>query len=139
MITIDINLVNNVSDSKLYSGVELRPWPFQWDLTLHLLIWTVLHINRSVYQWCSFVRSFSLIWLSNTFLWQSFINILWEFIRSTRWESRIWDNPSPHYIHIWLSHLSSWCKMSCSWPWMTNKNHFFLSVDEHFATLDITG
>ncbi len=42
----------NVNDSQLYSGVELRPWTFQWDLTLYLLIWTVLHINRSVHQWC---------------------------------------------------------------------------------------
>ena len=41
------------SDSKLYSGVELRPWTFQWDLTLYLLIWTVSHINRSVHQWFS--------------------------------------------------------------------------------------
>ena len=43
--------VHHISDSKLYSGVELRPWTFQWDLTLHLLIWTVLHINRYVHQW----------------------------------------------------------------------------------------
>ncbi len=39
------------SDSNLYSGVEMRPWTFQWNLTLHLLIWTVSHINRSVHQW----------------------------------------------------------------------------------------
>ncbi len=29
---------SNISDSNPYSGVELRPWTFQWDLTLHLLI-----------------------------------------------------------------------------------------------------
>ncbi len=34
-----------------FSGVNLRPWTFQWDLTLYLLIWTVLHINISVHQW----------------------------------------------------------------------------------------
>ncbi len=39
------------SDSQLYSGVELRPWTFKWDLTLYLLIWIVSHINRSVHQW----------------------------------------------------------------------------------------
>ncbi len=43
---------SHVSDSKPYSGVELRPWTFQWDLTLHLLIWILSHINRSVHQWC---------------------------------------------------------------------------------------
>ncbi len=49
------------SDSNLYSGVELRPWTFQWDLTLHLLIWTVSHINRSLRHWipCSI-----LLWLN---------------------------------------------------------------------------
>ena len=36
---------------KLHSGVELWPWTFQWDLTLHLLIWTVLHINRCLHHW----------------------------------------------------------------------------------------
>ncbi len=40
-----------LSDAKLYSGVELRPWTFQWDLTLYLLIWIVSQINRSVHQW----------------------------------------------------------------------------------------
>ena len=40
-----------LSDSNRYSGVELRPWTFQWDLTLHLLIWTVSHINRSLHNW----------------------------------------------------------------------------------------
>ena len=43
--------VPKLSDSYPYSGVELRPWTFQWDLTLHLLIWTVLHINRSLHHW----------------------------------------------------------------------------------------
>ncbi len=84
-----------LSDSNPYSGVELRPWTFQWDLTLrgpnlffkkrydleappqvgqvkvnqiqkktfyfilvasslHLLIWTVSHINRSLHQWFAF-------------------------------------------------------------------------------------
>ena len=38
------------SDCKLYSGVKLQPWTFQWDLTSYLLIWTVLHINRPVHQ-----------------------------------------------------------------------------------------
>ncbi len=38
------------SDSNPYSGVELRPWTFQWDLTLYLLIWTVSHMNRSLHQ-----------------------------------------------------------------------------------------
>ncbi len=43
--------MRHLSDSNLYSGVELQPWTFQWDLTLYLLLWTVLHINRSVHQW----------------------------------------------------------------------------------------
>ncbi len=43
--------ISHFSYSKLYSGVELRTWTFQWDLTLHLLIWTVSHINRYVHQW----------------------------------------------------------------------------------------
>ncbi len=30
----------DLSDSNPYSGVELRPWTFQWVLTLYLLIWT---------------------------------------------------------------------------------------------------
>ena len=42
---------SKVSDSNPYSGVTLRPWTFQWYLTLHLLIWTVSHINRSLHQW----------------------------------------------------------------------------------------
>ena len=45
------------SDSNPYSGVELRPWTFQWDLTLHLLIWTVLHINRYLHQWIDWHKS----------------------------------------------------------------------------------
>ncbi len=49
--TIILEEMNYLSDSKLYSGVELRPWTFQWDLTLQLLIWTVSHINRSLHQW----------------------------------------------------------------------------------------
>ena len=40
-----------LSDSKLYLGVESRPWTFQRDLSLYLLIWNVLHISRSVHQW----------------------------------------------------------------------------------------
>ena len=40
-----------LSGSNPYSGVELQPWTFQWDLTLHLLIWTVSHINRSLHHW----------------------------------------------------------------------------------------
>ena len=51
VITFLCNIVTTlISDSKLYSGVELRPWTFQWDLTLYLLIWIVSHINRSVHQ-----------------------------------------------------------------------------------------
>ncbi len=42
-----IDDLGHFSDSQLYSGVELRPWTFQWDLTLYFLIWTVSHINRS--------------------------------------------------------------------------------------------
>ncbi len=38
------------SDSKLYSGVELWPWTFLWDLILYLLLWTVPHINRSLHR-----------------------------------------------------------------------------------------
>ncbi len=41
----------NFSDSTSYLGVELRPWTFQWDLTLYLLIWIVSHINRSLHHW----------------------------------------------------------------------------------------
>ena len=41
----------DISDSYPYSGVELRPWTFQWDLTLYLLTWTVSHINRYLHQW----------------------------------------------------------------------------------------
>ncbi len=44
-------LVPRLSDSNPYSDVELRPWTFQWDLTLYLLIWTVSHINRSLHHW----------------------------------------------------------------------------------------
>ncbi len=39
------------SFAAMHFGVELRPWTFQWDLTLKLLIWTVSHINRSLHQW----------------------------------------------------------------------------------------
>ncbi len=42
--------MNEISDFNPYSGVELQPWTFQWDLTLHSLIWTVSHINRSLHQ-----------------------------------------------------------------------------------------
>ncbi len=49
------------SDSKLYSGVELRPWTFLWDLTLYLLIWTVSHINRSVHHWACKARKVHLM------------------------------------------------------------------------------
>ena len=41
------------SDSNPYSGAELRPWTFQWDLTLYLLTWTMLHIYSSFHQWQS--------------------------------------------------------------------------------------
>ncbi len=44
-------LWSHFSDSNPNLGVEFWPWTFQWDLTLHLLIWTVLHINRSHHQW----------------------------------------------------------------------------------------
>ena len=45
-----------ISDSYSYSGVKLRPWTFLWDLTLHLLIWIVLHINRSLHHWYLFAH-----------------------------------------------------------------------------------
>ncbi len=45
-----------ISDSNPYSGVELRPWTFQWDLTLYLLIWTVSHINRNFHQCNSWIK-----------------------------------------------------------------------------------
>ncbi len=46
-----VSWITEFSDSNPYSGVELQPWTFQWDLALHLLIWTVLHINRSLHHW----------------------------------------------------------------------------------------
>ena len=30
----------HISDGEIYSGAELTSWPFQWDLTLKLLIWS---------------------------------------------------------------------------------------------------
>ncbi len=70
----------HVSHFNPYSCVELRPWTFQWNLTLHLLIWTVSHINISLHQWCltlglwlmmgqsTFLSSAVWLWLSMIFL-----------------------------------------------------------------------
>ena len=38
-------------DSYLFSCVKLWPWTLPCISTLQLLIWSGLHINRSVYQW----------------------------------------------------------------------------------------
>ncbi len=62
------------SDSNPYSGVELRPWTFQWDLTLHLLIWTVPHINRSLHYWKS-----SLTKLAPVCFKKNYQSVIWTF------------------------------------------------------------
>ncbi len=50
-------LIYHVSDGEIYSGAELTSWTFQWDLTLQLLIWSVLHINGSLHHWCTCSRA----------------------------------------------------------------------------------
>ena len=82
----------DLSDSNPYSGVELRPWTLQWDLTLHLLIWTVSH--RSLHHWSGtlLVRLYkdnasilgplrqsvhltSFGWLLNSSLWANWLDL----------------------------------------------------------------
>ncbi len=56
LYTFDLQEVRLFSNSNSYSCVKLQAWTFQWDLTLQLLTWTVLHINKSLHQWFDFIH-----------------------------------------------------------------------------------
>ncbi len=120
------------SDSNSYSGLELQPWTFQWDLTLHLLIWTVLHINRSLHQWvfkckCSMQFFEILIWnigscsvkqtqFCTSIIWlhqaKRSLLVWWQLFRILLyWHHRL--HSSPKEVHIDFVQFSRW-------PWVTD-------------------